>query len=202
MSLPRSPKTLNIRVRDNRRVEFFMLPNDLIDAHAALLDSPSAVLVYVALCRYAGASTDAQIAYTTLAKRLSLSRTTLSKALALLEERGYISVERGYGEKGAAVNVYTVERLPVSPETGLTGESRNWTDPGPETGPTLVQKLDGIKETQEKDEKDKELWQQLSLLGIHNTRDYIRLVGRGPFKDPDATLNLARRKLGEKQRGA
>ncbi len=118
MSLPRTPKGLNIRVRDNRRVEFFMLPNDLIDVHAALLDSPSAVLVYVALCRYAGSMTDTQIAYTTLAARLSLSRTTLSKALALLEQRGYITVDRAYGQKGAETNFYTIERLPVSPEIG------------------------------------------------------------------------------------
>lgn len=128
MILPRTPKGLNIRVRDNRRVEFFMLPDDLIDVHAALLDSPSAVLVYVALCRFARSAVDTQIAYTTLAARLSLSRPTLSKALALLEQRGYITVDRAYGQKGAETNIYTIERLPVSPENELTGQSRNWTD--------------------------------------------------------------------------
>jgi hypothetical protein len=113
--------------------------HDLIDVHAALLDSPGAILVYVALCRYAGSNADAQIAYTTLAKKLSLSRTTLSKALNLLEDRGYISVERSDNERGAEVNIYTVERLPVvSPESELTGESKKWTDPRPESELTLV----------------------------------------------------------------
>ncbi len=202
MSLPRTPKGLNIRVRDNRRVEFFMLPNDLIDVHAALLDSPSAVLVYVALCRYAGSTTDTQIAYTTLAARLSLSRTTLSKALTLLEQRGYITVDRAYGQKGAETNVYTIERLPVSPENELTDESRNWTDPGPENELTLVQKLDGVKDGEEKDIKDKEMWRQLALLGIPDRPSYIRLVGRGMFDDPIQTVEFARRKLAEKQRRA
>lgn len=202
MSVPRTPKGLNIRVRDNRRIEFFMLPNDLIDLHAALLDSPSAVLVYVALCRYAGSNTDAQIAYTTLAKRLSISRTTLAKALARLEEKAYITVDRAYGQKGAEVNVYTVERLPVSSQTGLTGESGNWTDPSPETELTLVQKLDGIKDEGEKESKDKEMWRQLALLGIPDRPTYIRLVGRGPFEDPVQTIEFARRKLAEKKRKA
>jgi len=202
MSVPRTPKSLNIRVRDNRRVEFFMLPNDLIDVHTAQLDSPSAVLVYAALCRYAGSNTDTQIAYTTLAAKLSLSRTTLSKALGLLEQRGYITVDRTYGQKGAEVNVYTVERLPVSPETELTDESRNWTDPSPETELTLVQKLDGVKDREEKDVKDKEMWQQLALLGIPDRPSYIRLVGRAPFDDPIQTVEFARRKLAEKKRQA
>lgn len=202
MSVSRTPKSLNIRVRDNRRVEFFMLPNDLIDIHAAQLDSPSAVLVYAALCRYAGSNTDTQIAYTTLAAKLSLSRTTLSKALGLLEQRGYITVDRSYGQKGAEINIYTVERLPVSPENELTAESGNWTDPSPETELTLVQKLDGIKDGEDKDIKDKEMWRQLALLGIPDRPSYIRLVGRGPFNDPMQTLEYARRKLAEKKRQA
>ncbi len=202
MSVSRTPKSLNIRVRDNRRVEFFMLPNDLIDVHAAQLDSPSAVLVYAALCRYAGSNTDTQIAYTTLAAKLSLSRTTLSKALGLLEQRGYITVDRSYGQKGAEINIYTVERLPVSPENELTAESRNWTDPSPETELTLVQKLDGIKDGEDKDIKDKEMWRQLALLGIPDRRSYIRLIGRAPYDDPAATLEFARRQLAEKKRRA
>lgn len=199
MSVSRTPKSLNIRVRDNRRVEFFMLPNDLIDIHAAQLDRPSAVLVYAALCRYAGSNTDTQIAYTTLAAKLSLSRTTLSKALGLLEQRGYITVDRSYGQKGAEINIYTVERLPVSPENELTAESGNWTDPSPETELTLVQKLDGVKDGEEKDLKDKEMWQQLALLGIPDRPSYIRLVGRAPYDDPTASIELARRKLAEKR---
>jgi DNA-binding transcriptional ArsR family regulator len=202
MSVSRTPKSLNIRVRDNRRVEFFMLPNDLIDIHAAQLDSPSAVLVYAALCRYAGSNTDTQIAYTTLAAKLSLSRTTLSKALGLLEQRGYITVDRSYGQKGAEINIYTVERLPVSPENELTAESGNWTDPSPETELTLVQKLDGIKDGEDKDIKDKEMWRQLALLGIPDRRSYIRLIGRAPYDDPAATLEFARRQLAEKKRRA
>jgi Helix-turn-helix domain len=200
MSLPRTPQGLNIRVRDNRRIEFFMLPNDLIDIHASSLDSPSAVLVYISLCRYAGSTTDTQIAYTTLAARLSLSRTTLSKALALLEQRGYITVDRSYGQKGAETNIYTIERLPMSPENELTGESRKWTDPSPETELTLVQKLDGVKDGEEKDIKDKEMWRQLALLGIPDRPTYIRLVGRAPYDDPVATLDLARIKLAEKKK--
>jgi hypothetical protein len=202
MSVPRTPKGLNIRVRDNRRIEFFMLPNDLIDVHAALLDSPSAVLVYVALCRYAGSTTDTQIAYTTLAARLSMSRTTLAKALALLEQRRYITVDRTYGQKGAETNIYTIERLPVSPENELTSESRNWTDPSPESELTLVQKLDGVKDGEEKDVKDKEMWRQLALLGIPDRPTYIRLIGRSTFDDPIQTVEYARRKLAEKKQKA
>jgi hypothetical protein len=56
--------------------------------------------------------------------------------------------------------------------------------------------------TQETTTRDEELWQQLRLLGIPDRPTYIRIVGRGPFDDPVATLELARAKLAEKKRQA
>jgi len=69
----------------------------------------------------------------------------------------------------------------------------NATDP-------LVQKLDGVKDGEEKDIKDKEMWRQLALLGIPDRPSYIRLVRRGLFDDPIQTVEFARRKLAEKRK--
>jgi hypothetical protein len=53
-----------------------------------------------------------------------------------------------------------------------------------------------------KREAEREMWEQLKLLGIPDRPTFIRLIGRGPFDDPVATLELARAKIAEKKRKA
>ncbi len=60
------------------------------------------------------------------------------------------------------------------------------------------------KNSKKEDEQgeDNEMWVQLKMMGIPDRPSYIRLIGRTPYDDPAATLEFARRKLAEKQRGA
>jgi hypothetical protein len=168
MSVPRSPQQLNIRVRDNRRIEFFMLPNDLIDLHTAEL-GPYASIAYVALCRYAGTD-QATISYTTLAHRLGMARSTLALALNQLRCLKYVTVEHTRTAKGRGVNIYTIERLPVSPSAGLTSKSATRTNPSPADGLTLVRQTDYLKDHLEKDTNLKEEHPNLKRIREQSTR--------------------------------
>ncbi len=64
-------------------------------------------------------------------------------------------------------------------------------------------KTDQIKDMKLEDApptiSQEEMWTQLRLLGIPDRPAYLRIVGRAPYDDPTATIELARRKLAEKR---
>jgi hypothetical protein len=96
--------------------------------------------------------------------------------------------ESGKLDRGKAANKRGGKRQTINSENN-TGD--NTSLQGPQNELTLLKR-----------EQEREMWEQLKLLGIPDRPTYLRVVGRAPYDDPAATLELARRRLAEKQRQA
>ncbi len=108
----------HIRVKDNRRINFFQTDNDAVDVWARVL-SHATFKVYIALCRYANNLTsEARVGYAHLAEALNMSTATVSAALKTLESEGLLTVERGYNERGAETNIYVLQPVTSMSEVG------------------------------------------------------------------------------------
>jgi hypothetical protein len=79
---------------------FFSVQDDLIDSIAATIN-PLSTLVYIALKRYALQKDSCYPSQTTLAAKLNMSRHSVMRALAELEEHGLIRREKRFGKGGA-----------------------------------------------------------------------------------------------------
>lgn len=91
------------RATDERRHDFFILDNALIDDHAAVL-KPHALAVYIAIVRHADRATGRAFpSLDHLAKTLGMCRRKVIDCVKALEEHGLVTVER---DKRA--NIYTL----------------------------------------------------------------------------------------------
>ena len=197
----RTPKS-HLKVKDERNVEYFQVSNSVVDEWASRL-SHATFKVYLALHRYAVGS-DATVAYKTLCAKLDMSSATVARALETLAAERLVRVEHYTSERGVDVNTYVLLPIPVTSISEVTpiGDFNHESHPASMSEDTPLHSLKQLKTEQEKDVKDKEMWQQLALLGIPDRPSYIRLIGRAPYDDPAATLEFARRQLAEKKRRA
>lgn len=93
-------------------VGWFAAPNAIFD-HDGL--TPYEILIYLYLCRRAGPDGSCWPSYATICNDCKVSRTTAGRAIAALQERGLVIVERRVSEKGdPESNAYHITQGVVS----------------------------------------------------------------------------------------
>jgi hypothetical protein len=121
-TMPRS------RVIDDRRVQFFMCDNAIIDDYAADL-GPYALAVYVALLRYAGRKDECFPSLKTLGDQLGMGKDSVIKAIDTLKRKQLISVKHRRDKAGdAASNLYFIREV-VGHTDNLVGDIDNGSRP-------------------------------------------------------------------------
>ena len=96
-------------IRDLRQASWLWLDNDILDLYGNELGA-TAIAVYVALCRFAGnSSQQCWPSHATIAERVGATPPTVRKAIAKLAEVGLVTVEKRTGEDGRLTsNLYTL----------------------------------------------------------------------------------------------
>lgn len=121
-----SPK---LAVRDRRRPGWLWVDNELIDRFGQEL-GPIGIAVYVALCRYAGNTTQqCWPTHKTLAKNTGASVSSVKRAIKKLAALHLLHVEPRFTEQGDPTsNLYTL--LSVSPSQSAQSPGRSTRDRG------------------------------------------------------------------------
>jgi hypothetical protein len=123
-------QTTTVEVRDQRRHNFFIVDNEVIDDFGPILKSWG-LAVYLCLARHANQDSQAWPSQNTIAKEIGLSRGKVRDGIALCEETGLIKTHRRKNEDGSySSTVYTL--LPVPKKGGRpnsqppSGEEGGW----------------------------------------------------------------------------
>jgi predicted transcriptional regulator len=93
-------------IRTGWETGFFQSPNCIFDVEGLTINEK---MCYLYLCRLADGEMKAFPSYSTMAKKMSVSRPTAIKSVKSLEEKGYLQVERRKKSKDENLpNVYTL----------------------------------------------------------------------------------------------
>lgn len=100
------------KIKDGRRFAFFMLDNDMIDYYAERI-GVYGLAIYSLLVRYADANGENSFpSYSTISKKLGISRPMIKPTLDLLIKNGLITKENRETAQGdRASNLYTIVQL-------------------------------------------------------------------------------------------
>ncbi len=91
-------EALQVKIRDRRRKQFFIVDNDYLNGYARLCGI-SATGVYISLCRHANREEKAWPSIQLIAEELSINERTARRAIKTLEEWNIIQAEREKDEK-------------------------------------------------------------------------------------------------------
>ncbi|HEY8310864.1 MAG TPA: hypothetical protein VIG47_09925 [Gemmatimonadaceae bacterium] len=126
------------------------------------------------------------------------ARKQLRAATLLREERRGVPARLYYliqvETLNAAWEEFLANKNGGNRQTGLADcAEQEWRNP-----PDYPYRVNDTGQTQGKEaQSDTSVWDELAQLGIPNVAAYIRVTGRGPFNDPAATIDLARKKRAE-----
>lgn len=149
-----------IRVRSDRRPNWFWLDNELIDKYAEAIGAQG-IALYAVLCRHAKNDTGQTfIAFETLARILKCSERTVQRWLEVLVENRLVHVSKG--AFGDGLKLFTICELPkvAKPRPASPSLFDHLPDTGVKTSDTGVVENDtGVKNsdtgvTRNKDEQD------------------------------------------------
>jgi len=95
---------MELKIRDNRKKEWFWLDNEYLNGYARYLGT-SCTVVYLSLCRHANNETQSCFpSMELIGKENGIHRSTVIRAIKKLEEWKIIYVERGKNESGKQEN--------------------------------------------------------------------------------------------------
>lgn len=101
----------NTTLTTKRKINFFQIENELVDDGHLVQLKGSPFLVYIMLCRYTNNSTAIVFpSYSKIQEKTGLDRKTAMKAIATLEDLGYI-IKIKKGGKDAGSNHYEIQEL-------------------------------------------------------------------------------------------
>lgn len=101
-------KSIPIKIRDIRKKEFFVVDDEYLNGFAKHFDSTTS-LVYICLCRHVDKDQIAFPSHTYMAKKLGISRRTVSKKVKILEENNLIKRKKIRRKNGRWLNTtYTL----------------------------------------------------------------------------------------------